>query len=35
MGEVMKGVLDKLGDGAKGVDRKEVGRLVAEVLKGR
>lgn len=33
MGPVMKGILEKLGEAAGVVDRKEIGRLVQEALK--
>ena len=34
MGAAMKAVLERLGDAAGALDRKEVGRLVGEGLKG-
>lgn len=33
VGVVMKGVMEKLGESAAGADRKEVGRIVGELLK--
>lgn len=33
MGPAMKGILEKLGEAASAVDRKEIGKLVQEGLK--
>ncbi|CAD6576830.1 MAG: hypothetical protein TREMPRED_001779 [Tremellales sp. Tagirdzhanova-0007] len=35
MGSVMKGLWEKLGDSAQAVDRKEIGKMVGEMLKGK
>jgi hypothetical protein len=35
MGAVMKELWVRLGDGGKGLDRKEVGKMVADALKGQ
>jgi uncharacterized protein YqeY len=35
IGAVMKAVLEKVGDAGQAVDRKEIGKLVGEMLKGK